>query len=223
MTCNWTDLSLRPMVGEFQEDLAKAAMDCFRTAEAWKEQLSEGDKGSLIRAFHRAESLAEYALVEAIKQVPEDHGKDLARQRVEEERHVDVFAGFLGGEVEIPLRPKSKVRPPSVWYGLLLLNELTGYCQFSMLAALLDPGEREVLETVMEDEEEHVERLLRWMEPVWGSRESEQATKMVQRFRADLPGRMEQFFEGPHLEGLRQEMGSHVRGLLDALLNRFPS
>jgi len=207
----------------FQEDLSQAAMACFRTAEAWKEQLSEGDSASLIRAFHRAEALAEYALVEAIKQVPEEHSKDLARQRVEEERHVDVFAGFLGGAVEIPPRPKSKVRPSSVWYGLLLLNELTGYCQFSMLAALLAPGERAVLETVMDDEEEHVERLLRWMEPVWGGRERTQAIRMVERFRADLPGRMEQFFEGPHLEGLRQEMGSHVRGLLDDLLERFAS
>jgi hypothetical protein len=211
------------MAGGFQEDLAKAAMDCFRTAEVWKAQLSEGDKGSLIRAFHRAEALAEFALVEAIMQVPEEHGKDLARQRVEEERHVDVFAGFLGGAVDIPPRPKSKVRPPSVWYGLLLLNELTGYCQFSMLAALLEPSERFVLETVIAEEEEHVERLLRWMEPVWESRECQQATRMVQRFRADLPGRMEQFFEGPHLEGLRQEMGGHVRVLLDGLLERFTS
>ena len=156
MTCNWTQLELRPMARDFHVLLARTAMACFRTSEAWKGRLSIADRSNLIRAFHRAEALAEFALLDAIEQVPPQHAEDLRRQRMEEERHVHVFSSFLEHQVEEPLRPKSKKRPPSVWYGLLLLNELTGYCQFSMLAALLDLQEQRLLATVMADEEEHV-------------------------------------------------------------------
>jgi len=209
------------MPGEFQIPLAHASVSCHNSASAWRERLVESDFKGLVRAFHRAESLAEFALLDAIEQVRPEHVADLDRQREEEEKHVNVFAAFLQGEVDAPLRPKSRVRPESVWYTLLLLNELTGFCQFSFLHALLPKSRQAILEDVMDDEEEHVERLLRWMEPVWAGRGRGQAVKMVDRFRHDLPGRMEQFFEGPHLAGLRKEMHGHVDGLIGELKSRF--
>ena len=211
----------RTMAGDFQIPLAQASLSCHNSATKWRERLVDADFRGLVRAFHRAESLAEFALLDAIEQVRPEHMSDLERQREEEEKHVNVFASFLEGEVETPVRPKPRVRPESVWYTLLLLNELTGFCQFSFLHALLPVSRQPILEDVMQDEEEHVARLLRWMEPVWAGRGRGQAVKMVDRFRQDLPGRMEQFFEGPHLSGLRAEMHEHVDGLIGELKSRF--
>ena len=211
----------RPMPCGFEEALANASKACHGSAVRWRSDLSEKDFKGLVRAFHRAESLAEFALMDAIEQVRPEHVVDLQRQRQDEEKHVHVFAHFLDGEVESPHRPKSRVRPEAVWYTLLLLNELTGFCQFSFLHALLPVDKQEILEDVMVDEEEHVERLLRWMLPVWEGRGREQAIRMLDRFADDLPGRMDQFFEGEQLADLRGEMGSHVGVLLAELKSRF--
>ena len=181
--------------------------------------VSKEDRRRLITAFHKAESLAEFALEDAIEQVRETYREDLVRQRAEEEKHVRVFASYLGETNEVP-RPKGRKRPESVWFTLLLLNELTGYCQFAFLFPLLRNEEQELLAEVMGEEEEHVERLLRWMEPVWGERGGPQSVKMVERFREDLPGRMEQFFEGEELDSLRKEWRI-VGSLLNQLLSSF--
>ena len=211
----------RIMPGGFQEALETAARACHQSAVGWRSELGKEDFRGLVRAFHRAESLAEFALMDAMEQVRPEHVAPLQRQREEEEKHVNVFADFLDGQVETPHRPKSRVRPEAVWYTLLLLNELTGFCQFSFLHALLPKEKQVILEDVMADEEEHVERLLRWMLPVWEGRGRTQAIRMLDRFSDDLPGRMEQFFEGEHLSELRQEMHGHVGGLLAELKSRF--
>lgn len=214
--------SIRKMPANFDVCVARAAGLCEETARRWADRLSSAERDVLVLAFYRAESLAEYALEDAVEQLDECYRKDLIRQGVEEEKHVAVFAGFLSGNPPPVLRPKSKVRPRSVWFALLLLNELTGYCQFSMLKPLLEtPEARMLLEEVMKEEEEHIERLLRWMEPEWTGRGKHQVEKMVSRFQQALMGRMEQFFEGAELADLRREMGSHVSGLLDDLNTRF--
>ena len=210
----------RSMPQGFEVYLASSAREAANLARNHAERFGKEDRRRLITAFHKAESLAEFALEDAIEQVRETYREDLVRQRAEEEKHVRVFASYLGETNEVP-RPKGRKRPESVWFTLLLLNELTGYCQFAFLFPLLRNEEQELLAEVMGEEEEHVERLLGWMEPVWGERGGPQSVKMVERFREDLPGRMEQFFEGEELDSLRKGMEGIVGSLLNQLLSSF--
>ena len=207
----------RSMPLGFEKHLSAAASAAAHLASTGKETFGARERRSLIAAFHKAESLAEFALEDATEQVRESYRADLVRQRHEEEKHVRVFASYLD-DVEAVPRPKGRKRPEAVWFTLLLLNELTGYCQFAFLYPLLDPSEQILLEEVMTEEEEHVERLLRWMLPVWEERGGPQAIRMVERFRDDLPGRMEQFFEGDELRALREGMEGVVSKLLNQLL-----
>ncbi len=208
------------MVGDFHTDLERVAEACRATGRTWSKDLDHEARRILVTAFYRAESLAGYALEDAIVQVPEPFVEDLIRQRREEQEHVDVFAGLLVEPPEVA-RPQTRTRPKTVWFTLLLLNEITGYCQFSLLTQLLETdGQRDQLAQVIREEEEHIARLLRWMQPEWSGRGGPQSRVMVQRFMDGLPGRMEQFFEGEGLAGLRDEVRGHVQSLLEVLLDR---
>ena len=180
--------------------------------------MSEEDFQQLVHAFYLAESLARYALYEAVEQVEPQYREELLEQIDDENRHVDLFDRW-GEGFEAPPAPRPRERDGFVWFVILLLNELAGYCQFSMLYALLGtPEQKHDIEVTVLDEQRHIERLLRWMVDVWPSRRGILARRIVEAFRNKLPGRMGQFFPRAELGGLREEMAEHIAWLLEALL-----
>ena len=190
------------------EALARAAEQAALTAARWAPALTASDRRSLIRGFHRAEALAEVALRQAAAQVPRRYRDELAEQLEDERRHVALFSGWLGEEDAV-LAPAMKRRPWQHWFASLLLNELTGFCQFHLLAALLEPQERAQVLDVIADERHHVERLVRWLD---GSRTD--LDRSVHRFLRALDGRMRQFFPREDLSELRASLGTVVARLL---------
>jgi hypothetical protein len=198
--------------------LEEASLRCRQTAKSWAEKMSEDDFQQLVHAFYLAESLARYALYEAVEQVEPGYREELMEQIEDENRHVDLFDRW-GKGFEAPPAPRPRERDGFVWFVILLLNELAGYCQFSMLYALLGTSEQKHdIEVTILDEQRHIERLLRWTEEVWPSRRGILARRIVEAFQNKLPGRMCQFFPRTELEGLRGEMAEHISWLLEDLL-----
>ena len=201
----------------FQARLEEASQRCRQTARDWADRMSEQDLRDLVFAFYQAESLARYALLETLEQVGPNYRDELMEQIADEDRHVDLFHRW-GGGFEVPPRPRPKEREDFVWFVILLLNELAGYCQFSMLYALLGtPEQRREIEEIAADEQRHIDRLLGWTEDVWESRRGNVARKIVEGFQNKLAGRMGQFFPRADLDGLRGEMAEHIQWLLMGL------
>ena len=202
----------------FLSRLEEASLRCRRTAESWADTMSEEDFQQLVHAFYLAESLARYALYEAVEQVEPQYREELLEQIDDENRHVDLFDRW-GEGFAAPPAPRPRERDGFVWFVILLLNELAGYCQFSMLYALLGtPEQKHDIEVTVLDEQRHIERLLRWTVDVWPSRRGILARRIVEAFRNKLPGRMGLFFPRAELGGLREEMSEHIAWLLEALL-----
>jgi hypothetical protein len=187
-------------------------------AHRYRSTLTADDHQQLALAFHRAESLAEYALEEALQQVPNDKSHELIEQIEDERRHINVFAHWLGAPPDIP-RPKSKNRPPVVWYSILLANEIAGFCQFHMLAGLLEDTERrDAVNAIAADERVHIARLVRWLQefkdtPTWGS-----VVQVTDAFRRRLGMRMQQFLPREELSNVRTEMAEIIDSMLAAAL-----
>jgi len=185
-------------------------------ADTHRHLLTADDHRMLALAFHRAESLAEYALEEALDQVPDVKRAELIEQIEDERRHINVFAHWLGDPPDVP-RPKAKKRPPVVWYSVLLANEVAGFCQFHMLAGLLeDQGRREAVDAIAADECVHIARLVGWLQEfaatkTWGS-----VVQVTDAFRRRLEMRMQQFLPRDELSAVRAEMAA----LIDSTLER---
>jgi len=199
--------------------LQTAARTSAEVAERWASLLTEGDRAALMAGFHLAETMAGFAVEQALEQLPEAYADGLRAQARDEARHVEIFARWLGDAPNISM-PQIRQRQTFQWLVLLLVNELTGFCQFSMLARLLHTSEgRAVVEGIIEDERRHILRLLTWMEPLWGTKTAVPVFEFIRRFRKDLPGRMGQFFPRDELAPLRVEL-THV---VDTLLDRLPA
>lgn len=181
--------------------------------------MTAADRHDLNVAFYRAESLAHIALLCAMEQVDPRYAGELAEQIADEERHIGVFRRWLGDAAEPIRAPRPKQREQTVWFVTLLLNEVAGYCQFHMLAALV--GEETAAQDVLEvarDEEVHIERLVRWLEPMAPTPAYKNVDAMLSRFEARLEGRMSQFLPRPELGELRQEMARITSELLHAVM-----
>jgi len=181
----------------------------------WRGTLSEQDQRFMVAAFHRAESLAKVALCQAIEQVSDRYREELLAQLADEERHVDVFANWHDETGEAVPSPRLKERTEPVWFALLLVNEVAGFCQFHMLHGLLGEGTyADAVAEVAEDEIEHIERLCRWLEPWREAPAFSDIERIVGRFRRDLDGRMKQFLPRDEFRELRDGLSSTIEGLL---------
>lgn len=202
------------------EALARAVVDaasqCSRALAAHRDVLRDDDFRELVTAYYRAESLASFALEDAIEQSSGTHRTELIEQLEDEKRHIDVFAGWLTDDPPLQ-RPGRKERQPEVWYALLLVNEVTGYCQFRMLTALTTPEQTEQVEEVLLDEERHIGRLARWLAPVWGGRLGVIPERIVERFVRDLRGRMHQFFPREELAPVREAVADAISAAVEAV------
>ena len=187
------------------------------TGDRWRGQLDKQDQRFLVGAFHRAESLARHALCHALEQVSERYRPQLLTQLQDEDRHVDVFAHWdEQPAAAIPI-PKKKQRTEPVWFALLLVNEVAGFCQFHMLNGLLGEGNKaEAVAEVAHDEIEHILRLSRWLAPFRDSRAFADIERIVTRFRRDLDGRMKQFLPRDEFSSFRDELSATINELLDA-------
>ncbi len=185
------------------------------TGERWQGKLDTQDQRFLVDAFHRAEALARHALCHALEQVSEDYRPKLHTQLQDEDRHVDVFANWHEQPpADVPV-PKKKQRTEHVWFALLLVNEVAGFCQFHMLHGLLGEGSKaDAVAEVARDEVEHILRLSRWLEPFRGSRAFADVERIVTRFRRDLDGRMRQFLPRDELHSFRAELSAIIEDLL---------
>lgn len=198
--------------------LEEAARASDAVAARWQSLLTEADRRALIQGFYLAEALAGVAIEQARAQVPTRYHAGLDAQAADEARHIAVFAQWLGGPPTFPV-PRPKERQLTLWLVLLLVNELTGFCQFCMLMRLLtsDAEAAQVL-VIAQDERVHIRRLLTWLEPLWSTRSALPMGGFVDRFRRDLPGRMCQFFPRAELKPLRDALTA----VIDALLQRLP-
>ncbi len=197
--------------------LDTSAQRAQRTGARWRGLLNEQDQRFLVGAFHRAESLARHALCHALVQVSERYRPQLLTQLQDEDRHVDVFAHWdEQPAVAIPI-PKKRQRTEPVWFALLLVNEVAGFCQFHMLQGLLgEGGKAEAVAEVARDESEHIVRLARWLAPFQGSRAFADIERIVARFRRDLDGRMKQFLPRDEFSPFRDELSGTINELLNA-------
>lgn len=201
---SWRGSVTDPIAAALQSARAGATA----VAAEWAACLTHEDRRALVWAFHRAEALAAVALEQAAAQVPRRYREELLEQLEDERRHVALFAEWLGDEPEVPAPPE-KERPWQHWFASLLLNELTGFCQFHLLAALVEGEQRTAVLEAVADEEAHVERLVGWLR---GSRSD--LRRSVQRFCRALDGRMRQFFPREELAGVRAALGAVVERLL---------
>ncbi|MBT9559601.1 MAG: hypothetical protein IV100_26460 [Myxococcales bacterium] len=185
----------------------------------WAAALTPADLAHLSVAFHRAESLAEAALVAAIGQLGAGRRAELLEQLEDERRHVAVFASwFLDGAPPVSL-PDEKQRPEAVWFAMLACNELAGFCQFEMLAAILhDPTKVEAVRAVAADERRHIARLVRWLAPERQRPAQREVDRFASRFAAHIDARMQQFLPRDELGPLRSTVGSAVADLITELL-----
>ena len=201
--------------------LLEAIADSSRRAQAashrYGQLLNDGDRRMLVQAFHRAESLARHALVDALDQVSEQYLAALKAQLADEDRHVDVFATWQQEAPPAVPAPRRKQRKEHVWFALLLANEVAGFCQFEMLSALLvDKTQQQQLQDIIRDETEHITRLARWLRPYRELPSFADVKRIAGRFNGDLEGRMQQFLPRQELAGFRREMGAVIRTLLEA-------
>ena len=197
------------------ETLAATAHSAHAIGGRWRGELDEQDQRFLVKAFHRAESLAKVALCQALEQVPEQYRSELRAQLTDEERHVDVFANWHDEAEEAVPSPRLKERTEPVWFALLLVNEVAGFCQFHMLHGLLGEGAyADAVAEVAHDEIEHIERLSRWLEPWREAPAFTDIERIVHRFRRDLDGRMKQFLPRDEFEEFRAELATAIEQLL---------
>lgn len=178
----------------------------------------DGDRQALLQGFYLAEALAGVAIEQALAQLPERYRAGLTEQLADEARHISTFADWLQTPPMVPA-PRPRARQVIQWLVMLLVNELTGFCQFRMLARMLpDAHAIEAIDAIANDERGHIKRLLDWLEPLWATRSALPVGEFVARFRRELPGRMCQFFPRAELSGLRQEMVT----VIDDLLSHLP-
>jgi len=208
-----------PAVSSCSPTLQWAAERARQVAAGAAAQLNDEDRRWLTAAFHRAEALAHAALLDAIDQLDAPYVEPLREQLADEERHVAVFADWQD-EPPAPIRaPATRQRTEPVWFTTLLINEVAGYCQFEMLAALAeDPARRAQVEAVAADEVVHIERLVGWLEPWRPERSWAMVDRMVATFIGRLDGRMRQFLPRPELAELRGEMAALISDTLRRLL-----
>jgi hypothetical protein len=204
------------------DPLETTARQCRQIARQWAARLCEDDQLTMVRAFHRAETLAHHALSNAIEQLPHEYRDELLEQLDDETRHVNVFANWQDEE-PLPIRaPKNKSRAQHVWFTLLLINEITGFCQFHMLYGLVgDPVKAAAVAGIAADETRHIQRLLRWLGPFANTPSKSEVFRIVAAFRAKLTGRMSQFLPREELAGLRTEMALSIDELLGQLTTPF--
>lgn len=197
--------------------LELAAVHAEALGASWSERLDRDARSALIRGFFLAETLAGYAIGQAILQLPPEYRAELEAQADDEARHIALFAGWLD---QVPVVPPPLLRQRQVpqWLVQLLVNELTGYCQFRLLASLVETNAQRVeVHQVARDEEVHIRRLLVWLEPFWGARSGQPLGGFIRRFRVDLPGRMCQFFPRAEQLVLRQALQEVVDTVLSCL------
>ena len=203
------------MHSTLEDTLEASSRRAKSTGERWRGKLTNQDQRFLVEAFHRAEALARHALCQALEQVSEDYRPKLRTQLQDEDRHVDVFAHWHEQPApEVPV-PKTKQRTEHVWFALLLVNEVAGFCQFHMLHGLLGEGSKaDAVAEVAHDEVEHILRLSAWLTPFQESRAFADVERIVTRFRRDLEGRMRQFLPRDELQSFRAELAVTIEDLL---------
>jgi len=190
----------------------QAALRSYAVASCWRPLLTAADRVPLVAGFYLAETLAGYAISHARQQVPAEYHAGLDVQAADEARHIEVFASWMPFGIAVP-EPRVRQRQTIQWLVLLLVNELTGFCQFRMLARLMESDDaRHAV-----DERVHVARLMGWLEPLRSDRSARPVVQFIERFRRDLPGRMCQFFPRVDLHPLRDEMAGVIDDLLGAL------
>lgn len=195
-------------------------------ATEWAPLLTSEDRVALLEAFEIAETFALFALECAMEQVGERYRHELLEQIADERRHISTFSKWRG----LPLREMNRVRRTRddyVWFTLLLINELTGYCQFQMLSILVETeSQRYDVQRICEDEEKHIARLVHWLAPAANSTRSVVPKEMVRRFERELPLRMLQFMPRAELAPLRDAMVTQVgllmRWVLEQVLTSEP-
>ncbi|MFT5430503.1 MAG: hypothetical protein ACI9OJ_001178 [Myxococcota bacterium] len=203
-----------------REILNETAVIADAIAKRHLRELTDEDNEWLVTAFYRAEALAHAALVDAISQLNEPYLTPLTEQLEDEARHVDVFARWHTIPPEPVRPPASKQRNEPIWFTLLLINEVAGFCQFELLAGLVsDEVKHAEVAAVAADEVLHIIRLLDWLEH-WRNQGSWMIVeRMVNSFISKLEGRMTQFFPRDELGELRSALaglvGKTLRRLLD--------
>lgn len=211
------------MTPQATDVLEMAAARARTLAASWAAALQPDDHAIMAASFYRAESLAHIALEAAREQLEDGYRAELTEQMADEERHVALFAEWLGPDRETITAPKLRQRGPAVWFGLLLVNEVCGFCQFNMLAGLLaDPERRDAVDAVAADEIVHILRLLRWIAPLRGQPSYAEIQKVTGRFRRNLGHRMAQFLPSEALAPLRRDMSEIVSALLVDLTGATP-
>ncbi len=199
--------------------LAQVGLETRSLAAGWGSTLNESDRRVMTECFHRAESLAQAALECARDQLDSSYREELTEQIEDEQRHVVLFETWLGPDRATIPTPKIRQRGPAVWFTLLLVNEVCGFCQFNMLAGLVGDREREAaVEAVAADEVQHILRLLRWLEPIREKPAFGEVEKVTGKFRRNLSHRMAQFLPREELAPLRDGMASAVSDLLGRLV-----
>ncbi len=185
--------------------------------------LDADDWHHLARAFHRAEALAEQALVVAIAQVRPELRPALVSQLDDERRHVGVFAEWVDGAPLPPVQASDKQRPEVVWLTLLLANEVAGYCQFRLLEGVCGASERgRAVAAVASDEVAHVARLVTWLQEPRYARARAQLVRVMDSFIAGLEARMSQFLPREAHLLVRGGMADLIGQTLGALLALRP-
>jgi hypothetical protein len=86
-----------------------------------------------------------------------------------------------------------------------------------MLRGVLPDDRREELAEVLADEREHVERLVRWLEPVQQARPTI-LQRTGRRFQRNLPNRMRVLLPADHLAELRSELRTIIACLVGELI-----
>lgn len=185
----------------------------------WSPHLNFQDKITLYEAFEMAETFALFALECAVEQVADRYRNELQEQIEDERRHIMVFSEWRGLELREINRIR-RTREDYVWFTLLLVNELTGYCQFQMLSSLVETeAQRDEVDRICKDEEKHIDRLIRWLFPVKGSSRAVVPREIVLRFERELPQRMQQFMPREELAPLRGAIAAQVSILLRWVLD----
>ncbi len=198
------------------------ATECRQIAAQWIDELTPEDQRYMVQAFHRAESLAHHALSDAIEQLPQNFQSELLEQLADETRHVDVFANWHNDEPQVIRIPKTKKRGAHVWFALLLINEITGFCQFQMLYGLQkNPQKAEEVAEIIADEIRHIQRLVRWLKAFEETPSKTEIQRIIAAFRSKLVQRMTQFLPRKELSGLRTQMSAAIDALLSQLCVAF--
>ena len=207
-------------MSDLQESLRRAATAVETATSALGAVVTAGDQRHMWAAFHRAETLAHTALRAALPQLDHSYRAELEEQIEDEQRHVALFASWLC-EPTAPASspPPPRQRPAVAWFGMLLVNEMCGFCQFQMLAALLAdaPAKRRRVIEVADDEGVHIHRLVRWLAAMPTDASSREVGKIALAFRRNLPRRMSQFLPRDEHAALRDAMCRIIGELVGTL------